>query len=85
MLGLSYFPFVPEPDDIRTWARVFLCAKKRRGTAAASKNILSALRKSVWGKPSGAGGPGVRGREEVDVLENTGLGGGDSRTDRGNF
>ena len=73
-----------EPDDIRTWAGVFLpCAEKCYGTAAASKNILSALVKSGgWGKQGGEGRDG--GREEVDVLENNCLWG-DSRTDRGNF
>lgn len=42
LIGLSYLLFMPEPDDIRIWARVFLlCAQKHDGTAAASKNMLS--------------------------------------------
>ena len=45
------FSFLPEPDDVRTWAGLFSCAsaEEHSGTVGASKNILSALVEREWG------------------------------------
>ena len=64
------FSFLPEPDDIRTWAGLFSCASVRNALGQLVPAKIFCLH--LWRE---SGGAGVRNRGELDALGMLAFGG----------